>query len=72
MEKIHKPATENVSSSEKFTDMMLKVIPQKKKGHCTVFLTFHHFSMPVSVLKNAKKKMKKKKDHRACLKDMMG
>ena len=31
MEKIHKPATENVSSSEKFTDMMLKVIPQKKK-----------------------------------------
>ena len=52
MEKIHKPATENVSSSEKFTDMMLS----EKKGHCTVFLTFHHFSMPVSVLKNAKKK----------------
>ena len=39
MEKIHKPATENVSSSEKLTDMMLKVIPQKK-GYWTVFFNF--------------------------------
>lgn len=30
MEKIHQPATENVSSSEKSTDMMLKMIPQKE------------------------------------------
>ena len=30
MEKIHQPATENVWSSEKLTDMMLKVIPQKR------------------------------------------
>ena len=30
MEKNHKLATENVSSSEKLTDMTLKVIPQKK------------------------------------------
>ena len=30
MEKIKKPAAENVSSSEKLTDMMLRVIPQRK------------------------------------------
>ena len=30
MKKIHQPATENVSSSEKLTDMMLKMIPQKE------------------------------------------
>ena len=30
MEKIHQPTTENVSSSEKLTDMMLKMIPQKR------------------------------------------
>ena len=30
MEKIHQPATENVWSREKLTDMMLKVIPQKR------------------------------------------
>ena len=39
MEKIHKPAAENVSSSEKLTDMMLKVIPQKK-SYWTVFFNF--------------------------------
>ena len=39
MEKIHQPATENVSSSEKLTDMMLKVIPQKRR-FLTIFFNF--------------------------------
>ena len=37
MKKIHKPATENVSSGEKLTVMMPKVIPQKKRSLYSFF-----------------------------------
>ena len=50
MEKIHEPATENVSSSEKLTDMF-KMIPQEI-SFWTIVLTFRKLFLPMSVSKN--------------------